>query len=65
MINNLYNRRNYYNWSCRKVAEMAGISHTDYNKIEKGVFAPNVYTALAIANALNTTVEHLWGEKDE
>lgn len=44
-----------------EVAEKSRIAVRAYQKYENEGQAPNVRTAIRIARALNTTVEHLWG----
>ena len=44
-----------------ELAEKVKISVRVYQKYENEGQAPNVRTAIRIARALDTTVEHLWG----
>jgi len=46
-----------------QLAGKAKISEVQIQNIEYGKHAPNVYTAIRIAKALETTVEDLFNEK--
>ena len=45
-----------------KVADMAGITETSYQRIEYGIQKPSLRTALLIAKAVNSKVEELFKE---
>lgn len=45
-----------------QVAECAGMQASAYQRYEYGECTPNVRTAIRIAAALGTDVNHLWGE---
>lgn len=49
-------------WTQARLAELAGISRAEVSAIESGRLVPSVATALAIARALGTTVEQLFGD---
>lgn len=46
------------------IAKKAGISCRAYQNYESGGRVPNVYAALKIADALNSTVEELFSTND-
>lgn len=55
-------RRNLYGWSIRHAADLAGMSHTTWSRIERGeVSADNRFTIAAIAEALRCSVQELTG----
>jgi putative transcriptional regulator len=43
-----------------ELAERAGVSRKTINTVENGVFVPSTLLALALARALDTTVEGLF-----
>lgn len=47
------------------LAMRAGTSQGKISEIESGKCEPNVYLALRIAQALDTTVEEMFGERSE
>lgn len=55
-------RRTYYGYSQRELAQMVGITSGAMSAIERGVHLPVADTAIRIARALDTTVEELWGD---
>ena len=44
-----------------QVAREVGVSRVTYYRYEDGERIPDAHTAILIANALDTTVEALWG----
>ena len=48
----------------REVFQPIGISNVCYKKYEYGQRIPNAIVAIKIANALETTVENIWGGKN-
>lgn len=44
-----------------KIADEVNISEVNYQRIERGVQEPGVYTAIRIARVLGSTVETLFG----
>lgn len=48
-----------------EVAKKAGITETSYQRIEYGTQTPSLHTAILIATALNSTVEHLFKDSTE
>ena len=46
------------------LADKAGVSRKTINTVENGVFIPSTIVALALARALNTTVEAIFYLKD-
>lgn len=63
--NQLKELRRQRGWSQAELAERAGISRTAVTAIENRRLVPSVMAALALAKALNTTVESLFGETDD
>lgn len=47
-----------------QLAEQVGVSRQTIVAVENGGYAPSVYLALALAHALHTTVEALFGTPD-
>lgn len=64
MTNNLRTVRKAAGLEQEELAARSGISQGTISRIERGSPAPSVDTALALARALGTTVEHLFGEVD-
>ena len=64
MTNNLRTVRKAAGLKQEELAARSGISQGTISRIERGSHAPSVDTALALARALGTTVEHLFGEVD-
>ncbi len=56
--------RHRLGWSQAKLAERAGVSRTNITAIEARQSVPSVAIALAIAQALDCTVEELFGQAD-
>lgn len=48
----------------REVATSVGITEVCYQQYEYGKRIPNATVAIKIANALETTVENIWGGKN-
>lgn len=61
-INNLKKQREKIGLTQVQVARKAQISESAYQNYELGKRHPNVYTAILIAKALNSTVEKLFNE---
>jgi putative transcriptional regulator len=61
MTNNLRAARKAANLEQEELAALSGISQGTISRIERGSPAPSVDTALALARALGTTVEHIFG----
>ena len=47
----------------RQVAESVGVSEISYQRIEYNKQTPRLQTAIRIAESVNSTVEELFGEK--
>ena len=62
-MNKLESRRNEYNYSCDKMANMLGISKTYYWQIEKEKRRLTYDMAVKIANIFNTTPDDLFYER--
>ena len=45
------------------LAELTGVSRQSINYIEQGTYAPSVYLAIKVAEALNTTADELFNEE--
>jgi molybdate-binding protein/transcriptional regulator with XRE-family HTH domain len=58
--NSVQSRRLAKGWSQQQLADRAGLSRTGISSIESGRLAPSVTAALALALALNCTVEELF-----
>ena len=54
-------RRKEVGLSQQALAKSAGVSRQTIITMEQGNYAPSVYLALRVADALNTDVETLWG----
>jgi len=61
--NQVRQRRTEYGWTQAQLAERAGISRTAVTAIEGGRLVPSVAAALALADALGSTVEQLFAHK--
>ena len=44
----------------KAMADLLGLSERQYRRIECGTSAPDIWTAIRIAKALDSTVEELW-----
>lgn len=62
-MNRLRERREELGLTQRQVAEMIGMTHPNYQKIESGSLKAEVYLAQRIAMCLRTSVEALWYEE--
>ena len=56
----LKEQRRTLHFTQKQVAEKIGVSYQQYQGYENGRFAPNVYMAIEIAKALDSTVEKLF-----
>ena len=56
----LLDRRNALNLTQAELAKKTCVSIRAYQQYEYGIQQPNAGTAIRIAQALDTTVEHLW-----
>lgn len=63
-MNKLKTQRKTAQLTQEAVAKRAGISYRAYQNYESGDRVPNVYAALKIADALNSTVEELFSTND-
>ncbi len=54
------NRRKEVGLTQQQLADAVGVSRQTVISLESGDYAPSVYLALAVARALETTVEALW-----
>jgi putative transcriptional regulator len=54
-------RRKEVGLTQQQLADAVSVSRQTVISLETGDYAPSVYLALRVANALDTTVEHLWG----
>ena len=54
-------RRKEVGLSQQALAKSAGVSRQTIITMEQGNYAPSVYLALRVADALDTDVETLWG----
>ncbi len=61
MKNLLKEKRKALNLTQKQVAERIGIAESAYQRYENNICVPNVYLAIKIANALETSVENLYG----
>ncbi|MBN2420593.1 MAG: helix-turn-helix domain-containing protein [Deltaproteobacteria bacterium] len=57
--------RSRKNWTQAELARRAGISRSSIAAIENGALVPSVNTALALASALDRTVEELFSNNNE
>ena len=64
MLNKIKESREYFGLSQRELAKKIGICSSEMSYIEAGLRIPNVFIALDIAHALNTTVEKLFREDE-
>ncbi|MDY3781355.1 MAG: helix-turn-helix transcriptional regulator [Candidatus Faecousia sp.] len=60
MENNVRYWREYQGISQRELARIVGVTSGEISGIERGVYLPNVVTAILIARALGVPVEKLW-----
>ena len=54
-------RRREVGLTQQQLADAVGVSRQTVISMESGDYAPSVYLALAVARALDATVESLWG----
>ena len=62
IVNTLEKARIETGYTQQEVANIVGIQKQQYQRYEYGENEPGATTAIAIAKALNSTVEDLWGE---
>ena len=63
-MNKVKKLREFYGYTDRQLAEMVSISKSTINDIETEQHIPNVFVAIRLSQALQTTVEELfWEEK--
>ena len=60
MKNFLKSRRIAINLTQKQVADLVDLAESAYQRYERGERTPNVFMAIRIAKALNTTVEELF-----
>ncbi len=58
-------KRSELSLSQSALAELVGVSRQTIISMEAGGYAPSVFLALRVAEALQTTVEALWAEESE
>jgi putative transcriptional regulator len=58
-------KRSQLSLSQSALAELVGVSRQTIISMEAGGYAPSVFLALRVAEALQTTVEALWAEESE
>src|SRR5215831_10750561 len=63
--NRVRSRRQARGWTQDQLAQAAGLSRTGVSAIEAGRLVPSVSSALGLAQALQCTVEDLFGPKSE
>ena len=63
-MNKLKTMRKAINLTQEALAKRAGISYRAYQNYESGGRVPNVYAALKIADALDSSVEELFSTND-
>ena len=65
MKNNLKLFRNKRHLTQIDISKKVGVETQHYQRYEYGLHTPNVYTAIRLAKALNTTVEELFPLSDQ
>lgn len=60
-LNSVRLKRMATGWSQQELADRTGLSRAGISAIESGRLAPSVHAALALAHALHSTVEELFG----